>query len=115
LEWLEKIPFLKKYIVKVYDFFVDIFVWFEGYMEKIFHIPAKQFFRFLTKHIKKRIYMFIGYTKVSAWKRLQEVRQLELNSYHKLLKKRSEWKEEKSKKQYISTQKNLSLKRKKSK
>jgi hypothetical protein len=115
LEWLEKIPFLKKYIVNVYDFFIDIFVWFEGYMEKIFHIPAKQFFRFLTKHIKKRIYMFIGYTKVSAWKRLQEVRQLELNSYYKLLKKRSEWKEEKSKKQYISTQKNLSLKRKKSK
>jgi hypothetical protein len=110
LEWLEKIPFLKKYIVKIYDFFIDIFVWFEGYMEKIFHIPAKRFFRFLAKGIKKRIYYFIGYTKVSAWKRLQEVRELDPNAHSKLMTKR---KEKKRQKTHISATIKLKIKREK--
>ena len=110
LEWLEKIPFLKKHILKMYDFFVDIFGWFESYLEKVFHIPAKSFFRFLAKRIKKRIYAFIGYTKVSAWKHLQEVRALEPNSHQKLLKKRNMMKD---KTRYISAYKELGLKREK--
>ncbi len=90
LDFMERVPFLKKYIQKIYRFFIEIFEWFEVYMEKIFHIPLKRFFKFLARRIKKRIYQFIGYTRVSAWKRLQEVRTLQPNAYNMLKKKHKE-------------------------
>lgn len=111
LEWLEKVPFLQKHIAKIYRFFLTLFEWFEDVLEKIFHIPVKRFFRFLAKRIKKRIYQFIGYTRVSAWKRLQEVRALTPNRHKVLLEKRRERKLEK-KKSYISTYAQLKQKRK---
>jgi len=111
LEWLEKIPFLKKYIVKIYDTFIDFFMWIEGYMEKIFHIPAKRFFRFLAKKIQTSIYKFMGYSKVSAWKHLREMRMLHLNSTQKLKAKRKGHKEKRKIKGYVSASKKLRLKR----
>jgi len=111
LEWMERIPFLKKYITKMYSFFLTLFEWFEDILEKIFHIPVKRFFKFLAKRIKKRIYQFIGYTKVSAWKRLQEVRELTPNRHRVLVEKRRERMLE-SKKVYISLYTQLKQKRK---
>jgi len=111
LEWLEKVPFLQKYITKIYSFFLILFEWVEDILEKVFHIPVKRFFKFLAKRIKKRIYQFIGYTKVSAWKRLQEVRELTPNRHLVLVEKRRERILER-KKVYISTHAQLKQKRK---
>jgi len=111
LEWLEKVPFLQKYITRMYSFFLSLFEWFEDILEKIFHIPVKRFFKFLAKRIKKRIYQFIGYTKVSAWKRLQEVRILTPNSHMLLLEKRKVHKVQ-EKKNYISAREHLVQRRK---
>ena len=112
LEWLEKIPFLNKYIVKIYSFFISIFEWVEGYLEKVFHIPVKRFFKFLAKRIKKRIYQFIGYERVSASKRLAEMRELTPNSHTKLMMKRTNRREKKSKKTYLSIREKVLQKRK---
>ena len=112
LKLMEKVPFLEKYIQKSYRFFLDIFEWLEVYMEKIFHIPVKRFFKFLAKYIKKYIYKFIGYTKVSSWKRLKEVRLLQPNAYSLLKEKRIEGKEKRKLKKYLSTYEKLKQKRK---
>ena len=112
IDWLEKIPFLKKYIVKIYSFFIALFEWVEGYLEKVFHIPVKRFFKFLAKRIKKRIYQFIGYERVSASKRLAEMRELTPNSHTKLMMKRTNRREKKSKKTYLSIREKVLQKRK---
>jgi len=112
LEWLEKIPFFKKYLLKIYDFFISIFGWIEDILEKVFHLPIKRFFKFLAKRIKKRIYQFIGYERVSASKRLVEMRELTPNSHTKLIAKRTERREKKFKKVYFSSREKLLQKRK---
>ena len=112
LDWLEKVPFMKKYMVKIYSFFVSLFEGFEVYMEKIFHIPIKRFFKFLAKRIKKRIYAFIGYERVSSWKRLQEIRELDTNGYTKLKEKRTKRREKKRIKVYVSPREKVLQKRK---
>jgi hypothetical protein len=110
MEWMERVPFLKKYITKIYSFFLTLFERFEEVLEKIFHIPVKRFFKYLAKRIKKRIYQFIGYTKVSAWKRLQEVRELTPSRHKILVEKRKERKLE-SKNVHISSCVRLKQKR----
>lgn len=112
LELMERVPFFKKYIQNMYHFFIRLFEWFEEYMEKVFHIPVKHFFKFLAKRIKKHIYAFIGYTKVSAWKRLKEVRGLQPNAHFLLQEKRSERKEKRNMRSYTSSYKRLNKKRK---
>ena len=111
IDWLERVPFLKKYIIKIYSFVIVLVEWVEVYLEKVFHIPVKHFFKFLAKRIKKRIYQFIGYQRVSAAKRLIEIRLLTPNSHTKLVNKRKEKCEKKVKKSYISTRKKVLEKR----
>jgi len=111
LSWMEKVPFLSKGIQKFYTFFVDWFEWFEYYMEKIFHIPVKRFLKWLVKKIQTSIYRFIGYEKVSIWKRLQEDRALNPNSHKRLLEKRKE-RRVKEKSQYISPRDRILSRRK---
>ena len=98
-------------MVKIYSFFLKLFERFEDVLEKIFHIPVKRFFKFLAKRIKKRIYEFIGYQKVSAWERLQEVRVLTPNRHKVLIAQRKERKLG-SKKGYLSSCERLKEKRK---
>ena len=101
-EWLEKIPVLTKYIRAIYTYFIDVFVWIEGYLEKIFHIPAKHFFHFLAKKIQQKIYRFIEYKRVSPWKKLQEMRTLLLNAHQQLKKRRQEAMKHRVKKRKIN-------------
>ena len=109
LEWMERVPFLKRGLNHIYRFFISIFGWVEYYLEKIFHIPIKRFFRYLTKKSKGVIYDFIGYERVSSWRRLKEVRQLSPNSHTILMQKRKEKRiKEKS---YISPRERLKQKR----
>jgi hypothetical protein len=89
-QWLEKVPFLKKFFVKIYNFFSAFFTWTETYMEKIFHIPVKRFFKYIAKKIKKYIYAFIGYERVSAQKRLKEIRELSPSKQVSLTQRRNE-------------------------
>jgi len=110
LSWMEKVPFLSKGIQKLYTFFVAWFGWFEYYMEKIFHIPVKRFLKWLVKKIQTSIHRFIGYEKVSIWKRLQEGRALNPNAYKHLLQKRKE-KTVKTTSTYISAYDRLKAKR----
>jgi hypothetical protein len=110
LEWMEKIPFFKQYLVKIYAFFIGVFAWFETYVEKVFHIPVKRFFKLLAQKIKKFIYAFIGYERVSSWRRLQEIRELNPNSHATLLKKRN-LRVEKKRKTYISVRERVKAKR----
>ena len=95
-EWLEKVPFLKKFFLKIYNFFSSFFTWLETYMEKIFHIPLKRFFKHIAQKIRKYIYKFIGYQRVPAYKRLQEVRVLQSNAYKNIKQKRNNKKIKKS-------------------
>ena len=111
MEWMERVPFLKKHMVKMYSFFLRLFERFEDVLEKVFHIPVKRFFKFLAKRIKKRIYQFIGYQKVSAWERLEEVRVLTPNRHEVLLKQRKERKSG-AKTAYLSSYERLKERRK---
>jgi len=112
LSWLEKVPFLAKIFRKIYTFFIAIFGWMEKYIEKLFHIPIKAFFAWLVRKIQKSIYSFIGYEKVSAWKRLREDRQLIPNKHTQLLLKRSERKKEKKYRVKMNIRENVLNKRK---
>lgn len=112
LELLEKIPFFKKYLLKIYDYFIGLFDWAEEVLERIFHIPAKKFFKYLAKKIKQIIYQFIGHDKVSAWKRLLEERTLNPNAYSKLHLKRQDEKRKKGK-EYLSIRNRVLQNRKK--
>jgi hypothetical protein len=84
----------------------------ETYLEKMFHIPVKRFFKWLVKKIQNSIYKFIGYKKVSRWKKLKESRGLNPNTHRKLQKKREERRLMMQKKVYISAHKKLEKKRK---
>lgn len=112
LSWMEKVPFLSKGIQKVYGVFVAWFEWFEYYMEKIFHIPMKRFLTWMVKKIQISIYKFIGYEKVSIWKRLKEDRALNPNSHTKLERRRKERKTMIQTKEYVSVRDRLIEKRK---
>ena len=113
-QWLEKVPFLKKFFVRMYHVFTLSLTWLEAYVQKVFHIPVKRFFRYLSKKIKRFIYLLIGYEKVSAWKRLREIRELDSNSYTKLKDNRTKRREKKYVKVYVSPRDKV-LQRRKSK
>lgn len=115
LSWMEKVPFMAKILRKIYAFFVFLFGWMEKYIEKIFHIPVKGFLKWLVKKIQNSIYEFIGYKKVSPWKRLQENRALTPNIHKKLRTKREERRSTMKKKVYISAYQKLQDKREKGK
>ena len=57
-------------------------------MEKVFHIPIKGFLKWLVKKIQKSIYSFIGYERVSLWKRMKQSRTLNPSTHTKLIDKR---------------------------
>jgi len=109
LSWMEKVPFLNRGLRKIYAFLLTFFGWMEYYIEKIFHIPLKSILKWLVKKIQSAIHNFIGYDRVSLFKRLQEVRELNPNTHTKLMKKRKERK--KKEKNHISSRDRLKQKR----
>lgn len=103
LSWMEKVPFLSNILAKISTFFVKFFKGVEFFLEKVFHIPVQRSLKWLTKKIQRSIYRFIGYQKVSQWKRLQQARELTPNSHIKLLCKRKEKLQKKKEKSYLSS------------
>ena len=107
LTWIEKVPFLARALRKIYTFFIKLFQSIEYVLERAFHIPVKAFLRWLVKKIQNKIYRFIGYSRVSAYQRLKQMRILTPNVHIKLVNKRKARKAE-NKKQYNSKQKVVS-------
>ena len=110
---LEKVPFLEKWLKKMYAFFIEIFEVVEEYLDIIFHKPIKRMLKWSVKNIQKFIYKFVGYKRVSAHERVLQIRKAHCNSRGKILIKRQENKEEKDEdKTYISPREKLLKKRK---
>jgi len=110
LSWMEKVPFLNSGLRKIYAFLLSVFGWMEYYIEKVFHIPLKRILKWLVKKIQSSIDNFIGYDRISLFKRLKEARELNPNSHTKLMQKRNERKVKE--KRYISPRDRLKQKRK---
>ena len=108
LEWLEKIPLLKSFFTKIYKLFSYFFGWIEYLITKLMKAPLRRFLKWLVKKMKRAIYAFIGYEKVSMFRRLQEARNLNPNSHIQLLQFR---KNRKMKKDYCSAREKLQRKR----
>lgn len=112
LSWMEKVPFLANGLRKIYAFFVFLFGWMEYYVEKVFHIPVKSFLQWLVKKIQKNIYHFIGYERVSLWKRVKKNRTLNPGIHTRLIDKRKKRMQEKKERTYFSPREILLQKRK---
>ncbi len=111
LSWMEKVPFLAKGLRKIYASFVLWFGWMEYYVEKVFHIPVKSFLKWLVKKIQKSIYSFIGYERVSLWKKVKQNRVIKPNTHTKLINKRKKRTQEKKEHTYFSSREILLEKR----
>ena len=108
LQWLEKIPFLKRFFEKFYRVLAKAFETFEDIMERVFHIPMKQFFAWLTKFVKQLINDFIEQKKVSSWYYLKQLRAIKYNSHEALVIKRHERKRQKLQaKKYVGAYKKM--------
>ena len=112
LNWMEKVPFLKKGLNKIYDLFTYMFGWIEQLIAKLMKAPLRRFLKWLVKNMKIAIYKFIGYERVSRFKRLQEDRKLNPNSHIKLIQER---KDRVMKNDYLSAREKLKIKREKRK
>jgi len=112
LSWMEKVPFLAKSLAKISTFFSTFFKWVEFFLEKVFHIPVKRFLKWLSQKIQKSIYQFIGYQKVSPWKRLKQNRILTPNAHTRLINVRKERVKERKETTYLSPYLQLLEKRK---
>jgi len=90
LTWLEKVPFLKQGLNKIYQLFHYLFGWVEVLIARLMKAPLRRFLKWLVKNMKIAIYKFIGYERVSRFKRLQEERKRNPNSHTELMQKRKE-------------------------
>jgi hypothetical protein len=84
IRWLEKVPFLKRGLDKIYLYFKTFFSAVEYFLETMLHIPLKRFSKFVARKIQKMIHRFIGYKRISAWESLKQVRKLKPNKHLQL-------------------------------
>jgi len=90
LTFIEKVPFLKKGLNTIYTLFQYMFGWVEVFMAKLLQRPLKKLLKWFIKNLKIAIYKFIGYERVSMFKRLKEDRALKPNAHTRLMQKRKE-------------------------
>jgi hypothetical protein len=112
LSWIEKVPYLSTGLKKVYAFFIYVFGWVEGYLDKVFHIPMKRLLSWFVTKIQKYIYKFMGYKRLSSWKKLEQKRIINPNSYRKIKIRREKREEVRKEVSYLSFAKKLQKKRK---
>jgi len=84
LEWLEKVPFLKAGFNAIYQFFAYFFEWIEKLIARMMKRPLRRFLKWMVKTMKIAIYKFIGYERVSRYKRFKEERERHLNAFEKI-------------------------------
>ncbi len=84
LEWLEKVPLLKRFFAGIYALFLTTFEGFEAMLERYLHLPVRRLLRGIAVRIKRRIYQIIGYQWVNSYKAMQEMRSLHPNATKRL-------------------------------
>jgi hypothetical protein len=90
LNWMEKVPFLKRILASVNRLFRYLFGWLEKLIARLMRAPLRRFLRWLVRKMKIAIYTFIGYERVSLYQRLQEDRKLNPNAHVRLMQARKE-------------------------
>ncbi len=110
LKWLEKVPFLKAGFNAFYRFFAYFFGWIEKFIARLMKRPLRRFLKWMVKTMKIAIYKFIGYERVSRYKRLQEERERKVNAFEKIKEDRHS---RRYKKVHLSPRQHLKKKRKK--
>jgi len=88
LVWLEKIPFFKTFMKKLYSIFQYLFGWIESLIAKMMKAPLRRFLKWMVKTMKIAIYKFIGYERVSLYARLQEKRKQHFNAWESVEERR---------------------------
>jgi len=88
LDGLKKVPLLQAGFTKLSKLFGYLFGWIEKLIAKLLKRPLRRFLKWLVKTMKIAIYKFIGYERVSLYKRLKETRKLHLNAYELVRSKR---------------------------
>ena len=88
LNWLEKIPFFNTAMKKLYRVFQYLFGWLETFIAKLMKTPLRRFLKWMVKTMKIAIYKFIGYERVSLYRRLKEKRKLYFNAWEKVIERR---------------------------
>lgn len=109
-KWLEKVPFLKTGFQALYRFFAYFLGGIEKLIAKLMKRPLRRFLKWMVKTMKIAIYKFIGYERVSRYKRLKEKRKRSLNAFEKIKEERSA---RRYKKRHLSAQQKLKAKREK--
>ncbi|RUM72949.1 MAG: hypothetical protein DSZ10_04190 [Sulfurovum sp.] len=91
LEWLEKIPFLKRIFAAIYASLLTLFETFEDLLERYFHLPVRRILHRFAMGIRGVIYRIIGYEWVNAYRALKQMRQMRPNAHDRLLDKRESY------------------------
>ena len=84
LEFMEKIPFLKPFMLKLYALFTRLFGWMERYLEIVLHLPVKRLAKYLRGKVKQHIHAFIGSKRLSMQRVLVEKRVKHPSPYQRL-------------------------------
>ena len=90
LNWMEKVPFLKRILTAVNGLFRYLFGGVEKLIARLMRAPLRRFLKWLVRKMKIAIYTFIGYERVSLYQRLQEDRKLNPNAHITLMQARKE-------------------------
>jgi len=88
LDLLEKVPFLTSTIRRLYRGSLALIRWIEAHIGRVLHYPLRRLLRWLLAQVRRMIYAFIGYKRVSAWHQLQELRMYEPSIRERLAQKR---------------------------
>jgi len=90
LGWLERIPYLRSAIMRLYRWIAYAVSIFDWVMERLLHIPIRRMFRWLVKQTRMAIYRFIGYKRLPAYQQLRALRSYEPSAFIRLKKRREE-------------------------
>ncbi|SFV53530.1 hypothetical protein MNB_SV-9-898 [hydrothermal vent metagenome] len=107
---MEKVPFINRFLQKIYAYFQDFILIIDRVLEKMFHIPLRLLMGFLVKFIRKLIRRFINIKHKSKFQELKYSHNKLPNSHIRLKIKRDKRKKLK-KKSYQSIFKRLKSKR----
>jgi len=95
LGWLERIPYLRSIIMRIYGWVAYIISLFDWVMERVLHIPVRRMFKWLVKRTRLAIYRFIGYKRLPAYQQLRALRSYEPNTFKRLKDRRVTYKSRK--------------------
>jgi hypothetical protein len=93
LEWLEKIPFLKRIFAAIYASLLTLFETFEDLLERYFHLPVRRILHRFAMGIRRAIYRIIGYERVNAYRALQQMRQMHPTAHRRIIQKRESYRQ----------------------